>query len=234
LENKDFLAKKKASYADLARSINCTKEELDKSLEKLRCMQQERQEEGDLMTDDGEVIISEDEYLEIQRVKDLKAIYRKSYDELKAIKNEVHYCQKLVDQCRQKLIKEFDSWYETNFLVGSTEAVAQLLVDDQRRRTTTGLTATGTTPDVSVAVPTATNVEDDQERFIRLQKTLLLKEPESAPFYKAQMRTQQRKLYEAATSQPSFGDNEGGCRRKVGTPTRAVRNQPPSMLQVQY
>ena len=33
------------------------------------------------------------------------AQYRESYDELKTLKAEVQYCQKLVDQCRQRLIQ---------------------------------------------------------------------------------------------------------------------------------
>ena len=33
------------------------------------------------------------------------AQYRESYDELKTMKAEVQYCQKLVDQCRQRLIQ---------------------------------------------------------------------------------------------------------------------------------
>jgi len=60
---------------------------------------------GDTVNEDGDIVISETEYLEIKRLKDLKAVYRTSFDELKTIKSEVQYCQKLVDQCRQKLIQ---------------------------------------------------------------------------------------------------------------------------------
>ena len=59
---------------------------------------------GPLTNEDGEVIISEEEYLEIQRLKDLKSAYRQDFDEFRALKTEVQYCQKLVDQCRQRLI----------------------------------------------------------------------------------------------------------------------------------
>jgi len=34
--------------------------------------------------------------------------------------------------------------------------------------------------------------EDDQERFDRMQKALLMADPESVAFYNAQMRTQRR------------------------------------------
>ena len=61
--------------------------------------------------EDGDLIITENEYLEIKRLKDLKAVYRNDFDEFKNLKSEVQYCQKLVDQCRQRLIQgeEFSS-----------------------------------------------------------------------------------------------------------------------------
>ena len=33
------------------------------------------------------------------------AQYRTSYEELKSLRTEVQYCQKLVDQCRQRLVQ---------------------------------------------------------------------------------------------------------------------------------
>jgi len=61
--------------------------------------------EGTTYNDDGEVIISEEEFTEITKVKDLKTVYREHFDELRSVKAEVQYCQKLVDQCRQRLIQ---------------------------------------------------------------------------------------------------------------------------------
>ena len=40
-----------------------------------------------------------------------------------------------------------------------------------------------------------TQAEDDQERFDRMQKALLMANPESMSFYNAQMRTQRRVCY---------------------------------------
>lgn len=42
----DILASKKKAYAELARVINCTKEEMDKSLTRLNLMKAEREAEG--------------------------------------------------------------------------------------------------------------------------------------------------------------------------------------------
>ena len=54
--------------------------------------------------DDGDIIITEEEFFEIQKLKDLKVTYRNYFDELKTLKTQVQYCQKLVDQCRQRLL----------------------------------------------------------------------------------------------------------------------------------
>lgn len=60
---------------------------------------------GPTFNEDGDIIISEAEFLEIQVLKELKQKYKTDYDELKRLKAEVQYCQKLVDQCRQRLIQ---------------------------------------------------------------------------------------------------------------------------------
>ena len=59
---------------------------------------------GIILNDQGEIVITEDEFEEITRLKGLKGQYKLHFDELRHIKNEVVYCQKLVDQCRQRLI----------------------------------------------------------------------------------------------------------------------------------
>ena len=59
---------------------------------------------GPLTNEDGDIIISEEEYMEIRLLKDMKQSYRTDFDELKNLKSEVQYCQKLVDQCRQRLV----------------------------------------------------------------------------------------------------------------------------------
>ena len=60
---------------------------------------------GPQYNDDGDVIISEEEFLEIKRLRELKTNYKRDFDELKNLKAEVQYCQRLVDQCRQRLLQ---------------------------------------------------------------------------------------------------------------------------------
>ncbi|XP_074641971.1 kinesin-like protein KIF9 [Tubulanus polymorphus] len=210
-ENKDIFATKKKSYSQLARQINNTKVEIDNSKMRLEALKQEREANGILLNDDGEIIITEEEFLEIKKLKELKHQYKSDYAELKDLKTEVQYCQKLVDQCRQKLIQEFDNWYSESFLDNP---------DIQTSAEHGFGTRSGILPQ--------TMMEDDGEKFDRLQMELMMENPDSVPYYNAKMRTQRRKTYETAMSQP-----QSGMRRKPGTPIISVRDKPPTMLQVQ-
>lgn len=59
---------------------------------------------GPVYNEDGDIVISEEEFMEIQKLKDLKTSYRTDFEELKTLRTQVQYCQKLVDQCRQRLL----------------------------------------------------------------------------------------------------------------------------------
>jgi len=52
----------------------------------------------------------------MKKVKGLKSDYREHFEELRSIKAEVQYCQKLVDQCRQRLIQGNMSIRSSNHL----------------------------------------------------------------------------------------------------------------------
>lgn len=101
----EILASKKKKYTDLARHINQTKTDIDTTRINLDRLKEERESAGPTYNEDGDVVISEDEFMEIKKLKDLKSSYRTNYDELKNLKAEVQYCQRLVDQCRQRLIQ---------------------------------------------------------------------------------------------------------------------------------
>jgi kinesin family protein 6/9 len=58
-----------------------------------------------MLNQNGDVIIEEGEYLEIQRLQDLKKSYQNDFDELRKQRSEVQYCQRLAEQCRQRLIQ---------------------------------------------------------------------------------------------------------------------------------
>ncbi|GFR81074.1 kinesin-like protein [Elysia marginata] len=182
IENKEILASKKKLYSELAGQINGTKNSIDHTRQTLEKLRIQREADGPILNEDGDIIISEEEFLEIQRLKDLKSNYRTKYDELHNLKSEVSYCQKLVDQCRLRLIQEFDNWYSESFLASSEDNQTSLGVGH------------GVRPGVVVPI-TSLATEDEQEKFERLQLELMMNNPESAAFYNAQMRTSRRVRY---------------------------------------
>ncbi|XP_033728379.1 kinesin-like protein KIF9 [Pecten maximus] len=215
VENKQILNSKKQSYAELARQVNSNKIEIDKTRDRLERYRTEREDNGPQYNEEGDVIISEEEFFEIKRLKDFKLQYKNDFEELKNLKAEVQYCQKLVEQCRQRLVNEFDNWYSESFVGPSDEA-----------QTSQGH-GHGVRPGVQLPFNPTTIPEDEHEKFDRLQMELLMNNPDSAAFYNAQMRTQRRKTYETAMSQP-----QPSFRKSPGTPTMSIRNKPPNMLQV--
>ena len=52
----------------------------------------------------GLMIIDEEEFLLILKLKDLKKQYRTEHQDLRDLRAEVQYCQHLVDQCRHRLL----------------------------------------------------------------------------------------------------------------------------------
>ncbi|CAG5130384.1 unnamed protein product, partial [Candidula unifasciata] len=105
IENKEILVNKKKTYSELANEVNKLKYSIDQTREKLEQLKAQREADGPIFNDDGDIIISEAEYLEIQKLKELKTSYRSKYDELHNVRAEIMYCQKLVDQCRLRLIQ---------------------------------------------------------------------------------------------------------------------------------
>ncbi|PVD37645.1 hypothetical protein C0Q70_00243 [Pomacea canaliculata] len=219
IENKEILASKKKAYSDLAKKINNIKLDIDNTRQTLERFRAERDTEGPVFNNDGDIVISEEEFMEVQRLKDLKKTYQIDYEELKTLKTQVQYCQKLVDQCRQKLLNEFDKWYAESFLNLPGEEVQ------------TSVQA-GYGPRLGAFLPIIPSamLEDEEEKFDRLHNALLMNNPDSVSFFNAKMRTERRKIYQAAMSQaqPSYAHH------KSGTPTTNVHKKLPNMLQVHY
>ncbi|XP_069067041.1 kinesin-like protein KIF9 isoform X6 [Pleurodeles waltl] len=116
-ENKAILIDRKAKMREITQTINIIKYGIDNTTQALSAKAQERENQGEYISDEGQTIIDEDEFNLIVRLKDLKKQYRAEYDQLRGLKAEVQYCQRLVDQCRQRLLTEFDIWYNESFLI---------------------------------------------------------------------------------------------------------------------
>ena len=63
-----MLGAKKKAYADFARQINLTKMDIDQCRLRLDQLKADREQSAPLYNDDGDIIITEEEYLEIKKV----------------------------------------------------------------------------------------------------------------------------------------------------------------------
>ncbi|KAI8842107.1 hypothetical protein BC829DRAFT_304949 [Chytridium lagenaria] len=101
-------------------------------------------------------------------MKSLKKQYKEKYDILKHTRNDITYCTKLVDQCRQKLIYDFEQWYE-NIHGGP---IAELEKGGNNE-----------------------DVMDIGEKFDRLQiERMSQEDPDSLPYYNARKNTERRTI----------------------------------------
>ncbi|XP_063780681.1 kinesin-like protein KIF9 isoform X2 [Pseudophryne corroboree] len=210
-ENKSILTDRRGRLKEITQRINIIKKEIDTTSRNLNVTKLEREKQGEYIDGQGQVIIDEQEFMLIVRLKDLKKQYRADYDELQDLKAEVQYCQKLVDQCRQRLLTEFEVWYNESFLIPE---------DVQNSVTLGGSLRPGMIP-VNKLLSLG---EDYQERYDKLQQELLMGIPDALPFHSARIRSDQKHNYSRAMAHlPS-------AKKKAGVITISVKNKPPSML----
>lgn len=56
--------------------------------------------------------------------KELKGLYREQYSELQMVKAEADYTQKLVEQCTQELVTDFQEWCVSRGLLQHSRVVS--------------------------------------------------------------------------------------------------------------
>uniref|UniRef100_A0A6I8S8W8 Kinesin-like protein n=1 Tax=Xenopus tropicalis TaxID=8364 RepID=A0A6I8S8W8_XENTR len=210
-ENKAILADRKRKLKDVTQRINLIKKEMDDTSHTLNVAKVEREKQGEYINEEGQVIIDEQEFILIVRLKDLKKQYRADYEELQDLRAEVQYCQKLVDQCRQRLLTEFEAWYNESFVIPEDMQTLLKLGGSIR-------------PGLIPANKLLELGEDEQERLERLQQELLMEVPGSLPFHNARSNVEKKYKYSRAAAQitPS--------KKKPSLITSTVKNKPPSML----
>ncbi|XP_065601071.1 kinesin-like protein KIF9 [Cyrtonyx montezumae] len=186
-ENKSILLDRKKRSSAVAQRIKVIKREMEDIKKALEAQRQERLQQGEYVDEKGHLIIDEKEFLLIMKLKDLKKEYRCSYAELRDLKAEIQYCQHLVDRCRNKLVSEFEIWYNESFLIPT-------YVQDALKPS--GNIRPGMIPINRVMCLE----EDEQDRFERMQEVMLPSGPGSVSFYKAKMKTDQKHAYSRAMS----------------------------------
>ncbi|RXN17344.1 kinesin KIF9 [Labeo rohita] len=116
-ENKAVLSERTARLRTLTDVINATKRDLDYITYELRQFREQKQSQGQFVSAEGEPVLEEAELSLVMQLKELKNRYRQAYEEFRSTKTEVSYCQHLVNQCRTRLLTEFESWYNESFLL---------------------------------------------------------------------------------------------------------------------
>jgi len=206
VENKEILNCKKSEAKDTLTELNKIKKEMDECKRKLEEAQAKREREEQNEGEENPVI-EEEEFFLLKKIGDLKLKYRMDFEALENLRSDVAYCENLVNQCRKRLVTEFEAWYADCFV-----SVAEDSIKSEESKS----------DDVKNSQKAIKTVEDEEEKFDRLKIELLMENPESVPFYNAKSQTERRKLYS--------GSQTG--KRKPGEVLSSVRNKPPNTLTV--
>ncbi|KAM9417642.1 kinesin-like protein KIF9 isoform 6-T7 [Salvelinus alpinus] len=209
-ENKVVLLERRARLRELTEGVNTAKREIDSTSTALHQWRDKRQSQGQFVSAEGVPVLDEAELSLALHLRELKTQYRQQYEELRGTKAEVSYCQHLVDQCRTRLLTEFESWYNESFLL--PEEVQAMLRSGGPIR-----------PGLVPVYKALALEEDEQEHFERLRYELLADSPSAISFYNAQNRTVQRRNYSKAMSQTPVQKN---------TPRGSGRTKLPAILSV--
>ncbi|XP_029418107.1 kinesin-like protein KIF9 isoform X5 [Nannospalax galili] len=177
-ENKSILNERRKRASETTQRINAIKREIDVTKDALNFQKSLRERQGEY-ENKGLMIIDEEEFLLILKLKDLKKQYRNEYQELRDLRAEIQYCQRLVDQCRHRLLMEFDIWYNESFVIPEDMQVALKLSSSIR-------------PGMVPVNRIVSLGEDDQDRFSQLQQTVLPEGPDSISYYNAKVKTLQK------------------------------------------
>eukprot|EP00112_Aurelia_sp_Birch-Aquarium-sp1_P016509 Seg3754.1 transcript_id=Seg3754.1/GoldUCD/mRNA.D3Y31 product="Kinesin-like protein KIF9" protein_id=Seg3754.1/GoldUCD/D3Y31 len=198
----DILKSKKMEAKAAVSVINKMKQELDELKEELEMKRSEREQQGESQNQE-EPIVDEEEFKLLKKISDLKLRYRSNYKTLQALRSDISYCEKMVHQCRQRLITEFEAWYADCFMP-ITDSAEKL--DDSKSE------------DSKKDIKSVRIVEDEQEKFEQMRMELLMENPDAVPFYNAKLQTERRMLYNGTT------------KRRPGSVVTQVRNKPPTSL----
>ncbi|KAA0723517.1 Kinesin-like protein KIF9 [Triplophysa tibetana] len=176
-ENKTVLLERRSRLETLTDVINATKRDMDSIASLLH--QYRGQSQGQFVSAEGEHVMEEAELSLVMQLRELKNVYRKTYEEYNSTKAEVSYCQHLVNQCRVRLLTEFESWYNESFLLPG-----QVL----------SLLEGGPIRPGHVPVDKALTLEDDEQKTFRHPPDNQQETSSAISFYNAYNRSLQRKV----------------------------------------
>ncbi|KAM7369743.1 hypothetical protein PAMP_011043 [Pampus punctatissimus] len=182
-ENKAVLLERRSILLQLSEEVNAVKRQID-------CTTATIQQHKDIGGGQGQYFSMEEEpdATLLLQLRELKVHYRQRYKVLRDIKAEVNYCQHLVDQCRLRLLSEFEDWYKKSFLSPVEELDINL--------------------DKTIAQ------EDGQQCLEQLQFELQAEKPSVESFYNARYRTQKRINSRGLSFIPAQRNMSAGSRQR--------------------
>ncbi|XP_014747491.1 PREDICTED: kinesin-like protein KIF9 [Sturnus vulgaris] len=181
-QNKRILISRKKRSHSVVQRINRIKQQMEAIKEALEAQKRKRRQEGEYMDEKGQVIIDEEEFSLILKLKELKEQHRAGFTELQDLKAEIQYCQQLVDKCRKRLISEFEIWYNESFCIPKHMREA--------------LKPGGNIRPGMIPINRVTCLDEDvQDKFERKQEMVLPDCPGSVSFYRARMKTDQKQTF---------------------------------------
>ncbi|KAF0973562.1 hypothetical protein FDP41_008266 [Naegleria fowleri] len=163
-ENSQTLKDKKSLFRIVTQRLNDTKAEIDDFKAKIEKKQIENAHLGD-------DIVDEEELRWFQIIKEKKEVYKQVFEDRKMLKSEMDYIEKALENLRQTLIANFQSFYDDNYQDPAEEQKPPLSSRSSRK---------------GVEEEAKEDVLDEGEKFEKLWYNKLQQEdPESLNYYMA-------------------------------------------------
>uniref|UniRef100_A0A8C4R3W6 Kinesin motor domain-containing protein n=1 Tax=Eptatretus burgeri TaxID=7764 RepID=A0A8C4R3W6_EPTBU len=115
-ENRATLLQRHRKAKELVITVNSLKQQIDYTTSLWDEKKRQRKDQGEMVAPSGQPVIDEPELGLMLTLADLKGRYRAMHKKLLGTQAEVHYCQDMINKCRQHLLSEFTSWYQKSFL----------------------------------------------------------------------------------------------------------------------
>ena len=104
VENKSILHEKRKILHEQSLALNETKKKIDELKTSL-----------DLKKVAKDTVLEEEEFENIHRLTELKGLYKELLSEIQTLRPQIEHCQLMVEQARDKMLTEFETWYNQIF-----------------------------------------------------------------------------------------------------------------------
>ncbi len=111
------LRNKKTAARETASQVNALKRTIDELKTQLDARQEVSAREG-VLGRDG--VVDEAEFSMLTRVGEAKTQYRAAFQSLQSLRSDIEYCDRLVGQCRMRLLADFELWFRETYGADST------------------------------------------------------------------------------------------------------------------